>query len=167
MNCHIYELSCLWIVMSMNCHVYELSYLWIFMSMNCHVYELSFLWIVISMNCHVYELSCLWIVLSMNICLWNFMSKQVLMIFDVQNIFFWARCKTSIYWKERRIIWRRNFVFEKLLMSKRYFKIERHFVYFVQCLSILLPFLCSQNLPSFLIQRSPPIRKKGWNFSQL
>ena len=66
MNFHVYELSCLWIVMSMNCHIYKLSCIWIVMSMNCHVYKLSCLWIVMSMNCHVYELSYIWIVMSMN-----------------------------------------------------------------------------------------------------
>jgi hypothetical protein len=76
MNCHVYELSCLWIVISMNCHVYELSCLWIVISLICHVSELSCLWIFMSMNFHVYELSHLWIVMSMNYhayemsCLW-------------------------------------------------------------------------------------------------
>ena len=49
--------------------------------------------------------------------------------------------------------------------DKRYFKIDQHlaqhFIYYVS------PFLCSQKLPLFVIQWSPPIRKMGWNFSQL
>ena len=55
--------------------------------------------------------------------------------------------------------------------NKRYFKIDqhsaRHFVYFVECLSSPPLFLCSPIITLFLIQLPPPLREKGWNFSQL
>ena len=59
MSCHVYELSCIWVVMSMSYHVYEVSCLLVFMSMSCRVYELSCRIVFISISCCVYELSCL------------------------------------------------------------------------------------------------------------
>ena len=56
------------------------------------------------------------------------------------------------------------------LSNKRYFKIDQHlaryFVYYVECLSLPFPFLCSQIITP-LIQLSQPIRKRGWNFQFL
>ena len=54
----------------------------------------------------------------------------------------------------------------KLDTNKRYFELDlnlaRYFVFYDECLSNPPPFLYSQ-----IIQSSPTIRKKGWNFSQL
>jgi len=96
--CHVNELSCLWVVMSMSCYVYELLLsmschiyellwcellcLWVVVSMNCHVFELSCLWVVMFLSCHVFELSCLWVVMSLSChvfelsCLWIVMSMK-------------------------------------------------------------------------------------------
>jgi hypothetical protein len=82
----IYELSYLWIVVSMNCRIYELTYIWIDVSMNYRILKyksipspfpftpIPFLLKVFFVN----ELSCLWIVLnknffSMHDCIYKFM----------------------------------------------------------------------------------------------
>ena len=80
-----YELSCLvyeLYVVCMDCHIYELWCLWLAMFLNC-VYELLRPWNVASMNCRVidffvYELSCLWLIVFIK-CM-NFRSLSCMSI---------------------------------------------------------------------------------------
>ena len=91
MNCCVYELLCLWIVVSMNCCVYELLCLWIVVSMNFCVYELFCIWIVVSVNYCVYELLYLQIVVSMNCCVYLLLYLWIVMSMNC--------CENELLWK--------------------------------------------------------------------
>ena len=56
-------------------------------------------------------------------------------------------------------------------VTKRYFKIDQHlawhFVFYVECLSSLTPFICSQIITHFLNTMIFTNKEKKWNFKQL
>ena len=93
----VYEMSCLYNVLSMKCPVCEMSY--------DPIYEMPCLWNVLSVKCPIYEMSCLWNVLSVKcpVCEmsypWNVLSMKFLSIKFVptpkKNIQTWIWCFLS------------------------------------------------------------------------
>ena len=57
----IYEMSCLWKVLSIKCSIYGMSHLWISF----------FLWNILSIKCSIYKMSTLLNVHLWNVFLWN------------------------------------------------------------------------------------------------
>ena len=73
---HIYDISCLWNIISTIFPVYEISYLRYFLFMKYHIYDISCLWNILSMKCPVYEMFSMKCSMYKMPYLWNVLSMK-------------------------------------------------------------------------------------------